>query len=248
MGLHVLRPTLAPSFAFAIALLATSPAAPADAPEGGHGADAALFEATSRHDFADVEHWQKVFDDPARDEWQKPDLVIEKLALREGMRVADLGAGTGYFSRYLSGAVGRTGTVYAVETEPALVTQLRDRAETEGSDNLIPVLASSADSRLPLFGIDLVLLVDTFHHIDDRLAYFTDARRRLRPAGRVAVIDWKKKELPVGPGLHHKIAREQVVEEMKRAGYELSDESTALPYQYFLIFRPRSLPAADRSD
>lgn len=247
MGLHFLRSTLALSFTLAAALLAASPA-PADAPDGGDGADAPMFEATSRHDFADVEHWQKVFDDPGRDAWQRPELVVEKLALREGMRVADLGAGTGYFSRYLSAAVGPTGTVYAVETEPALVTHLRDRAETEGSDNLIPVLASSDDSRLPLFGIDLVLVVDTFHHIDDRLEYFDDARRRLRPAGRVAVIDWKKKELPVGPGLDHKIARGQVVEEMERAGYELADESTDLPYQYFLIFRPRSRPAAGRSD
>jgi len=249
VGLYLLRPTLPLAFALAFTLATISPAA-ADGTGDAHrhGGDTALFEATSRHDFADVEHWQKVFDDPARDEWQRPELVVENLGLREGMRVADLGAGTGYFSRYLSKAVGPSGTVYAVETEPTLVTHLRDRAEAEGSDNLIPVLTSANTPRLPLSGIDLVLIVDTFHHIDDRLTYFGDTRKRLRPAGRVAIIDWKKKELPVGPGLDHKIARDQVVEEMERAGYELSDESTDLPYQYFLMFKPRSQPAGGQFD
>ena len=157
--------------------------------------------------------------------------------------MADLGAGTGYFSMRLARAVGRSGTVYAVETEPALVEHLRTRAEREQSDNLVPVLASFDNPRLPHGGIDLLLIVDTFHHIDDRLSYFTEARALLAPGGRVAILDWKKKDLPVGPGLNHKLARAQVVGEMERAGYALADESTDLPYQYFLIFTAQARPA-----
>jgi len=195
--------------------------------------------ATSHHSFADVEHWASVFDDPARDAWQKPAEVVKGLELRPGQTVADLGAGTGYFSRYLSAAVGPRGTVLASDTEPNMVVHLRERAEKEGTPNVVPVLASPDNPRLPAAGVDLVLVVDTFHHIDDRVTYFRALRRCLGRAGRVAIIDWHKRELPVGPPPEHKLARAQVVEEMTAAGYELGGEPDVLPYQYFLIFRPR---------
>src|SRR5262245_44387204 len=84
-------------------------------------------DATVRHSFEDVQHWIAVFDDPARDAWQKPAEVAQTLEIRRGMCVADLGAGTGYFSRYLSAAVGESGTVFAVDAEPNLVVHLRER-------------------------------------------------------------------------------------------------------------------------
>ena len=83
----------------------------------------------------------------------------------------------------------------------------------------------------------MVLVVDTYHHIDDRVAYFRRLRGSLRPPGRVAVVDWQKRELPVGPEMDHKLAREQVVHEMEQAGFKLVEESGILPYQYFLIFQ-----------
>jgi ubiquinone/menaquinone biosynthesis C-methylase UbiE len=193
--------------------------------------------ATSHRRFDDPAYWSTVFDDPGRAAWQKPDEVVAALALRPGQCVADLGAGTGYFSRVLSAAVGPTGTVLAVDPEPALVEHLRDRAEREGSANVVPVLASLDNPRLPGGLVDLVLIVDTYHHIDDRVAYFRRLRRALRPAGRIAIVDWQKRPLPVGPEMAHKLAREQVVREMERAGYRLAEEPSLLPYQYFLIFR-----------
>lgn len=195
-------------------------------------------DATSHHSFEDVERWQAVFDDPARDAWQKPDQVVGALALAPGMAVADLGAGTGYFSRRLSAAVGPTGTVFAVDTEPQMVVHLRARAERERTPNVVPVLASADRPRLPARGIDLVLVVDTYHHIDDRVAYFRALRAALRPGGRIAVVDWHKRELPVGPPLDHKLARQQVVDEMREAGFALATEHDVLPYQYFLVFGP----------
>jgi ubiquinone/menaquinone biosynthesis C-methylase UbiE len=202
-------------------------------------ARAASDDATSHRSFADVEHWVSVFDDPARDAYQKPEEVVRALRIRPGMRVADLGAGTGYFSRHLSTAVGASGTVLAVDTEPELVRHLRERAEKEKTDNVVPILASPDNPRLPRGAVDLVLLVDTFHHLDQRVAYFGRLRRTLAPGGRVAVVDWQKRETPIGPELEHRLAREQVVEEMRTAGYALVDEPDVLPYQYCLVFRPR---------
>jgi len=195
--------------------------------------------ATSHRRFDDPAAWAKVFDDPGRDAWQRPGQLVSALALRPGQHVADLGAGTGYFSRYLSRAVGPTGAVLAVDPEPNLVAYLRDRAEREGTANVVPVLASRDNPRLPPGSVDVVLVVDTYHHIDARVAYFGALRGALRPGGRVAVVDWQKRPLPVGPEMDHKLAREQVVEEMGRAGYALVEEPNTLPYQYVLIFRPQ---------
>lgn len=197
-----------------------------------------FFAATpgSRHDFADVERWRRVFDDPARDAWQKPRELVAALGLRPGMWVADLGAGTGYFSRHLDAAVGPTGVVFAVDTEPNLVAYLRTRAEQERTASVIPILASLDDPRLPPRALDLVLIVDTYHHLDDRLAYLQRLGGTLKPGGRIAIVDWDKRDLPVGPPPEHKLARAQVVEEMQAAGYALAAEPALLPHQYVLIF------------
>jgi len=201
-------------------------------PAGSH-------DATSRHPFDDPVYWSKVFDDPARAAWQKPGEVVAALGLQRGQRVADLGAGTGYFSRLLSSAVGADGTVFAVEVEPNLVAHLRARADREGTRNVVPVLASADDPRLPAGLLDVVLIVDTYHHLDDRIAYLRNLRRVLRASGRVAIIDWHKRPLPVGPEMEHKLARESVIAEMTEAGYQLVDEPRFLPYQYFLVFARR---------
>jgi predicted methyltransferase len=201
---------------------------------------AAPFAATpgSDHDFADVEQWRRVFDDPARDAWQKPGELVAALGLRPGMWVADLGAGTGYFSRWLDAAVRPSGVVFAVDTEPNLVAHLRARAEQEKTACVVPILASFDDPRLPPRALDLVLIVDTYHHLDDRLTYLRRLGTALKPSGRIAVVDWQKRALPIGPPAEHKLAREQVVTEMRAAGYALVAEPTMLPHQYVLIFAP----------
>jgi ubiquinone/menaquinone biosynthesis C-methylase UbiE len=194
-------------------------------------------DATARHSFEDVEHWVKMFDDPERDAWQKPAEVVAALILRPGMMVADVGAGTGYFSRHLAAAVGDTGTVLAIDVEPNLVVHLRARAEREQTANVVPILGSADNPRIPAGRADLVLIVDTFHHLDDRPNYLRRLRAALARGGRVAVIDFKKEESPVGPPLDHRLAREQVLEEFDLAGYRLVDEPQVLPYQYFLVFQ-----------
>jgi len=195
-------------------------------------------DATVRHAFDDVPHWQAVLDDPARDAWQKPAALVQALGIRPGMTVADLGAGTGYFSRYLSAAVGDKGTVLAVDPEVKLVRHLRDRAEKDGTANVVPILASLDNPRLPAGAVDLVLIVNTVHHIDARTDYFRRLQRALQPGGRVAIVDYKKEPLPVGPPPAHKLAPEQVTAELTAAGYRLVEHPDVLPYQYVLVFAP----------
>lgn len=206
--------------------------------------DARADRATSHRKFNDVAHWRSVFDDPKRDEWQHPERILAALKLEPGMRVADIGAGTGYFSRRLSAAVEASGSVFVVEVEPNLVAHLRDRAETEKTANVVPVLASADNPRLPSASIDLALFVDAYHHIDGRLAYLAVLKRALRAGGRVAIVEWKPGKQPVGPPEEdHKLAREQVVREMTGAGFELVETPDFLPHQYLVLFRMIAAPA-----
>src|SRR5262249_61498145 len=113
------------------------------------------------------------------------------------------------------------------------------RPAPERPANARPIQAAPHDPHLPAAGVDAVLVVDTYHHIDDRIGYFRRLQRALRPEGRVAVVDWHKRPMPVGPEMEHKIAREQVVEEMEAAGYRLADEPRVFPCPYFPLFQPR---------
>ena len=196
-------------------------------------------DATAHHTFEDIPHWKAIFDDPSRDSWQQPARVVQALGIHPGMTVADVGAGTGHFSRHLAEAVGPRGTVLAVDTEPTMVTQLRQRAEEEKTTNVIPVLASADNPRLPPAGVDVVLLIDTYHHIDARVPYFRTLRHVRRRGGRVAIIEWQYRDLPVGPPLEHKLPRQRIIGEMSAAGYALVSEPGFLSYQDYLIFEPR---------
>lgn len=213
-------------------------AAPATAAKPPHGATAAG-KATVGHRFPGVAKAKSMYDDPARDAWQKPAELVAALALAPGERVADLGAGTGYFLRHLAGAVGSDGTVFAVEVEKELVAEIRKRAEKEKLPQVVPVLGSFDDPRLPRGAIDLLLVVDTYHHVDDRGRYFREVATRLSPKGRLVIVDFEKRPLPVGPGMDHKLDDDQVIAELTAAGWELIRRHDGLlPYQYVLEFRP----------
>jgi SAM-dependent methyltransferase len=196
--------------------------------------------ATATHRFDDVTYWRKVFDDPKRDAWQKPAELVAALQVPVGATVIDLGAGTGYLASHLSRAVGPNGSVLAVEVEPNLVEFIRQRAEREGWANVTPTLASLDNPRLPGGSADLIVVLDTYHHLDRRRRYLPQVARALRPNGRVAVIDWKPGTLPEGPGPDHKLAAEQVVEEMGAVGFELIGRPDLLPYHYVLIFTAKA--------
>lgn len=186
-----------------------------------------------QHSFGDADKWAKVFDDPERDAWQKPHEVIEALALKSDAAVADLGAGTGYFAMRLAHMVSK-GRVYGVDLEPDMVKYLAERAKKAGLKNLSAVQGTPSDAKLPA-KVDLVLLVDVYHHIDKREAYFGKLAGALKPGGRVAVIDFNASS-KVGPPVSARMTAAQVQAEMGKAGYRLAAHHDFLPNQYFLVF------------
>ncbi|HYC48966.1 MAG TPA: class I SAM-dependent methyltransferase [Burkholderiales bacterium] len=206
------------------AALAAVPLAAAQAPH------------THQHGFGDAARWSKVFDDPRRDAWQKPHEVIQALALEPDAVIADIGAGTGYFAVRLAHMT-PGGRVYAVDSEPAMVKHLAERAKREGLKNLAAIAAKPSDPALPE-KVDVALFVDVYHHIDSRERYFRQLAGSLKPQGRVAIIDFRI-DSPVGPPRSARIEAARVKSELEKAGYALAQEHTFLPNQYFLIFRVR---------
>ncbi|MGH8660874.1 MAG: class I SAM-dependent methyltransferase [Burkholderiales bacterium] len=200
------------------------------------GAAAAQTVDRHQHRFSDAEKWAQVFDDPARDAWQKPDEVIRALKLPPDALVADIGSGTGYFAVRLARAVPK-GKVYGVDAESDMVRYLGERAQREGLSNIAPVAAAGSDPRIPA-PVDLVIVVDTYHHIPSRERYFRNLQKSLKPGGRLAIIDFTP-DSPVGPPKRARIPAETVKKELGRAGYGLREEHAFLPNQYFLVFQPR---------
>lgn len=188
------------------------------------------------HSFADVERYQRLFEAEERDAWQKPDELVAALELEPGSMVADVGSGTGYFARRFAVAVGPEGTVFAADIEPNMVVYLRDRADRDGQANLVPVLASADDPRLPDGSSNLIFFCDTWHHISDRVAYARRLQRDLAPGGRVVIVDFLPGPLPVGPPPEHKLSAAAVTGEFEQAGYHLAGTLDLLPHQYVLIF------------
>lgn len=172
-------------------------------------------------------------DNPQRDAWQKPDEVIGRLPLRPGMKIADIGAGTGYFSVRLARHESAP-LVYAVDIAPKMVEFLRERGVKEGLDRLRAVQGGETSPNLPE-AVDLALVVNAYHHIGERIAYFEKLASSVRPQGRVVIVDWKK-EAPMGPPLEHRFSPDQIQSEMGRAGYRLVEQHDFLPHQSFLVF------------
>jgi len=189
------------------------------------------------HGPRDVEQYIERLEDTGRDEHQQPDQVVQALQLAPDAAVADVGCGPGYFTLRLAKAVPR-GMVFAVDVEPRQLDRLNEHLTTAGIDNVVPVLAPHDDPRLPPASVDLVLIVNTYHHFDNRSSYLAKLRAALRPAGRLVNIDFFKKEMEFGPPVAHKIARDDSVSEFEAAGFQLIEEPTILEHQYFLIFTP----------
>ena len=187
-----------------------------------------------QHRFDDPAKFAKSFDDPARDAWQMPSKVIDALGLKDGMAVADIGAGTGYFTVRLAKTLPGL-TVYAADIEPAMVDHLKKRAAAEQVSNVVAVLAGAASPNLPK-PVDLALIVDTYHHLPNRVAYFRELKKSLTASGRVAIVDFRK-DSPEGPPVEFRFTAEQIADEMQKAGFRLEARHDFLPRQHFLVFR-----------
>ncbi len=177
---------------------------------------------------------------PERDRDQKPAQVVEALALKPGMTVADLGAGSGYFTRRFVEAVTETGKVYAIDVEPEALKYVEDSlVHLHRPYTAEFILARPDNPKIPTESADVIFLCNTYHHLDDRATYFRNVRSALKSGGRVAIVDFYHDERSGDLGFpkRHLVSRDKVVEEMTEAGYKLTQEHTFLPKQYFLEFQ-----------
>ncbi len=206
-------------------VLAAAPLHAQDAhkPGGGHS-----------HRFDDPKKWSATFDDPERDKWQMPDRIIAALKLNPADLVADIGAGTGYMAVRLARHL-KASTVFAVDLEPKMVQHLAERAKANGIANLRTIIATEMSPNLPE-RVDLVFLLNVYHHISERPAYFKRLRSSMKPGGRVAIVDFRP-ELPVGAPKHFRLSAERIRAEMTAAGYAPVESHDFLPYQNFLVFQ-----------
>jgi arsenite methyltransferase len=172
-----------------------------------------------------------------RDEWQRPEAVVALLGIGPGDRVADLGAGGGYFTFRLAEAVGESGRVYAVDVDDDMIRYLEQHAKELGSANVTVVRGELDDPKLPDGEIDLLFTCNTYHHIADRNAYFQRVLVDLAPNGRVAVVEYDDRGW-FARTFGHQTPAEEIAREMREAGYELLATHDVLPRQSFQIFRP----------
>jgi arsenite methyltransferase len=177
-----------------------------------------------------------MLEDPKRDAYQKPHEVLMALDLQPGETVADVGSGSGYFTLRFAAHVCDRGRVFAVDVDPEMIRHLNRRVRDAGVRNVQTVLAEPNDPLLPDASVDRFVVVDTWHHLENPLDYLARMKRMLKPGGQVVMIDFQKRELPLGPPMEMKIAREDLVRQMEANGFHLAKEHTFLPYQYFLVF------------
>lgn len=171
-----------------------------------------------------------------RDSWQKPDKVVKALKLKNGALVADIGAGSGYFTRRFAKAVAPAGKVYAVDIAEDILGYLKKETEKQNLNNIVFVLSKEDDPMLPENSVSLAFFVDVTHHIANRANFYRKLKPALKKGGRMAIIDFP----PDAPVHAHKpeelVPRSQAVEEAEQAGFKLKKEFKFLPRQYFLLF------------
>ena len=186
------------------------------------------------HRFNDPERYARSFDDPEREAWQMPERVIEALDTAAGERVADIGAGTGYFTVRLARRT-EAQTVYAVDIEPSMVDYVRNRAAEAGLSQVVGVVADADSPNLPE-PVDVVLIVNTWHHISNRVDYFTALRDRLTPGARLAIVDYAQGAPGGGPPDEFRFTPEEISAELADAGFDLRSRHDFLPRQSFLVY------------
>ncbi len=174
-----------------------------------------------------ADEYARILENPSRDAWQKPHEVMEALQLKPAEVIADIGAGSGYFTRRFARHAAK---VFAVDIDAALLEK------TKG-EKIVPVLATHDDPKLPAASVDTIFICDVLHHIEKREAYYAKLAAALKPGGRIVIVDFHKRDLPVGPPVSMKLSEEEVRAELAAAGFRQTARHTFLPHQYFLEFR-----------
>jgi SAM-dependent methyltransferase len=181
---------------------------------------------------------------PDREEWQKPDLIMDALRIAEGSIVADLGAGGGWFSVRLARRVGPRGRVYAEDIQPQMIDAIRGRVERETLRNVTTVLGTAENPRLPTGSIDAALIVGSFHEMQfdesgkrrDPIALLQNVMRSLKPQGRLGVVDFLPGGGGPGPDADQRVDPDSVVKAVTGVGLQFVSRDEVPPFEYMLIF------------
>jgi ubiquinone/menaquinone biosynthesis C-methylase UbiE len=213
--------------------------APTPAPQAQPAASAPAEARANRdpHGPADVQHYIESLLAPDRVARFQVPAVLDKLDPAPDALIGDLGCGPGIFSLAFAQRC-PTGIVFGSDIEPAQLDALAARASKAGLANVVPVLASLDDPHFPPERLNLVFIADTYHHLENRVAYMRRLARCLAPGGRVVLIDYKPGELGHGPPPEHKLAAGVMEQELKQAGYALVESFDLLPDQDFQVWRP----------
>jgi precorrin-6B methylase 2 len=175
-----------------------------------------------------------------RETEERPQLVIDALEIRPGQTVADLGAGSGYYSFRIAPLVGPTGKVLAIDIEPAMLEAIAERARREHVGNVVTVRSSAQDPNLAPRSVDLVFMVDVYHELEYPYEMLTKVRAALKPGGRVALIEYRAEDPDVMIKPLHKMSERQVRREMQAAGFRHVKTVRTLPLQHLIVFEDGS--------
>jgi len=177
-----------------------------------------------------------LLDAPDRDLWQRPDQIMDAMGIADASVVGDIGAGSGWFTIRLARRVGPRGLVYAEDVQKEMINAISRRVGREGFNNVRAVLGLGNDPRLPASSLDAVLMVDSYHEVEDRVSMLANLAKALKPAGRLAIVDFRLDGTGPGPDPEERVSPDVVVNDATKAGLRLIRQEPFLPYQYFLIF------------
>lgn len=171
-----------------------------------------------------------------REREERCSLMLANLGVKPGMSVCDMGCGNGFYALQLAEMVGPEGQVLAVDIQPQMLVMLRQRAEERGIENIVPILGSLHNPRLPAASVDLVLMVDVYHEFSHPEHMLKATRRALKPDGLIALLEYREEdpEVPIKP--LHKMSKQQILKEYEPNGFRLVKEFDKLPWQHMMFF------------
>ena len=174
---------------------------------------------------------------PDRDVWQRAEQIMDALQIAEGSVVADLGAGSGWFTIRLARRVGTNGRVYAEDIQQQMVSAMNVRIKREGFEKIVrTVLGTPSDPGLPRNALDAVLIVDAYHEMEHPVVLLRNVGASLKPGGRLGIVQFTKEGFGPGPPMEERVDPERVIKDAQAAGLRLDSRPDILPYQYLLVF------------
>ena len=176
---------------------------------------------------------------PEREREEAPDRALDAIGIKKGETIADIGAGVGYFTWRMAERVGPAGKVYASDIQPPMLEQLKKNVAARGLTNVVTVLGTEDDPKLPAGVLDLALLVDVYHEFSQPRSMLAKIRQSLKPSGRMILLEYRKEDPNVPIRLEHKMTVQEVRQEIEPEGFRFENSIESLPRQHILIFRPK---------